>query len=365
MRGGAKGLASPSGSGHPRDHDVALVLAECIVIHSSVIIHYQSMMSVLRLFMTGVSSPSCASAQRRSEANLAAVRSALHRLTAGQFEELQARWADGRALRGRVVVGIERIPESLLNHLLHLPASTLTEALAEEALARQCIARLLECIEDYGRAPLQGTEGLVQYIASAPAAEVEERLAVALEVVRTASAWDSGCGFLELFGRQISRLPDLSPFKDLVTIDLSDCSSLMDVEGLRDLPRLECLHLALCTRLTNLDGLRNLPGLQDLDLTRCEALATLDGLQNLRGLRSVKIGYCTSLSQLNGLAELPDLESVDLTGCTSLNDIKGLWDLPNLAVVNLTGCTGLTSCSLDELRHRLPCDCAVTGPEHP
>jgi Leucine-rich repeat (LRR) protein len=291
--------------------------------------------------MSGLSSPSCASAHRGSEPNFANVRSELHRLTAGQFEELQARWADGQTLRGRVAVGVDSIPESLLNNLLHLPASAVSEALAEEALARECIARLRDYIQDLCGTTFHGTESLIEYIAGAPAAEMEERLAVAIEVVRTANASNYGSGFLELCCRQISRLPDLSPFKGLVTIDLSCCDRLIDVEGLRDLPRLECLVLARCPRLTNLNGLRNLPGLQDLDLKHCKGLTTLKGLQDLPSLRSVNVSHCTRLRDLEGLQDLPHLEDVDFSNCT-----------------------GLTSCSLNELRHRLPGDCALTRSKH-
>jgi Leucine-rich repeat (LRR) protein len=316
--------------------------------------------------MSGLSSSPYGSLDRRAEPQLPALQSELQRLTQRQFEILQQALGE-RPLVDRVSVGAEPIPESLLADLSLLPLPTRSELVAAAAASRQAIARLREFIElnHPDRSSYLGIEALVVYIAEATPDELEEREDVAREVVLFDVRSVGAEGRLDLSGRAISRLPDLSWLTCLAELNLSECASLtsldnlrsphvqfMDcsacirltgLEGLQQLPALQSLCLAGCVGLTQLNGLSDLPRLQCLTLTGCTGLTHINGLRNLHSLEKLILNRCTRLISLEGLQELPTLQSLELGDCTRLAHLDGLRNLPGLLRVNLSRCVNLVS----------------------
>ena len=83
-------------------------------------------------------------------------------------------------------------------------------------------------------------------------------------------------------------LERLQAFKQLQSLDLSQCRALTDLAGLQRLPKLQSLQLNFCSGLTAgaLGALAQLPRLRQLDLSCCcgltdECMASITGAQNM------------------------------------------------------------------------------------
>jgi hypothetical protein len=165
----------------------------------------------------------------------------------------------------------------------------------------------------------------------------------------------------------VDRLKDL---ENLQQLNLSSCTSLTNVDGLKDLENLQQLNLSECMSLTNVDGLKDLKNLQQLNLsgtinlfgtspTNVDALKGLknlqqlnlfgasltnvDALKDLENLQQLNLSSCTSLTNVDGLKDLKNLQQLNLSTCRSLTSVDGLKDLKNLQQLNLSDCTSLTS----------------------
>lgn len=71
----------------------------------------------------------------------------------------------------------------------------------------------------------------------------------------------------------LKEIPDLSMAINLKTLDLSDCSSLVNLpSSIRNLNKLKTLKMSGCTNLRNLPSGINLQSLFSLELRRCSQL---------------------------------------------------------------------------------------------
>jgi Leucine-rich repeat (LRR) protein len=143
-----------------------------------------------------------------------------------------------------------------------------------------------------------------------------------------------------------TRLTSVNGLKELTNLqqlDLSNCFSLTNVDGLKKLKNLQRLNLSYCTSLTSIDALEELTNLQQLDLTRCTSLTSIDRLEKLKHLQQLSLNDCFSLTNVDRLQDLKNLQQLDLTDCFSLTNVDGLQELKNLRQLDLTGCTSLTN----------------------
>ena len=71
--------------------------------------------------------------------------------------------------------------------------------------------------------------------------------------------------------RDIARL---AGYRQLHSLDLSQCRAITDISGLASLPQLECLELNFCTLLNSrqLTVIAQLTQLRKLDLTGCSGV---------------------------------------------------------------------------------------------
>jgi len=148
---------------------------------------------------------------------------------------------------------------------------------------------------------------------------------------------------LGLSGLSIETTSGLRDLTKLVSLDLSHCRGLTDVDGLVKLIYLRELNLSQCAMLQNVDGLSGLEGLTALGLSKCTSLVNVNGLQSLRGLTSLDLSRCSSLVDLSGLASMTGLAELVLCGCTSLETIEPLEGLQRLTELDMSGCTSLVS----------------------
>ena len=155
----------------------------------------------------------------------------------------------------------------------------------------------------------------------------------------------------------------------LQSVDIRDCSGLVEVCGLDRLIGL--LSLELVTN-DNLSKLSNLTGLKRLHTLKCASLDIdeVPGLHGLVGLKSLILSDCRRLSKLPsltglqclreleisglGITEIPNLsgleqlEVVDASRNSELTSLQGFGDLRTLIDLNLSRCESL--CRLPDMR---------------
>ncbi|XP_070663479.1 disease resistance protein RUN1-like isoform X2 [Malus domestica] len=167
----------------------------------------------------------------------------------------------------------------------------------------------------------------------------------------------SGCEFLE-------KIPDLSGSTNIRKLDLSGCTSLVEVDdSVGFLDKLEELSLSGCSKLTRFATRLGLRSLQELDLEGCTRLERFpeiekDKMKSLTylnigksGIRELpsSIAYLVGLTYLKAhgceLQNVPELsgsiEYLDLSGCSKLTRFATRLGLRSLIELDLSGCTSL------------------------
>ncbi|CAN1131885.1 Disease resistance protein L6 [Linum perenne] len=126
------------------------------------------------------------------------------------------------------------------------------------------------------------------------------------------------------------RLPNLANLNSLTELRMINVR-VTQIHGLGELKVLEVLEISNSTSLYNLDGLENLVHLKELTLKNCGSLKNLPSLSNLIKLHSLVIIQCTLLSDIRGLGDLRrSLLNLEVSGCGCLANIEGLESLEAL-----------------------------------
>ena len=144
-------------------------------------------------------------------------------------------------------------------------------------------------------------------------------------------------------------LKKLSP----VNLNLSDCTGLTSIDGLKDLTALQTLNLSR-TDVENIEPLRGLTALRTLILIETQ-VGNLESVKSLTALQSLDLSR-THVESIEPLKGLPALRTVILSGLTvgNLEMLKGLTALQSLDLgytnvgnlEMLKGLTGLQSLDL-------------------
>ena len=122
---------------------------------------------------------------------------------------------------------------------------------------------------------------------------------------------------------------DLSALRSLEVLDTWKNLHIIVLLGLENLKQLTSLYLSGCSSLVQIPGLENLQRLTRLDLFGCSSLEHISGLENLKQLTSLELSRCKKLTVLpDGLGRLRSLRRLDL----SHMELKTLPDwLPDIA----------------------------------
>ena len=124
---------------------------------------------------------------------------------------------------------------------------------------------------------------------------------------------------LSLADREWLELPfGLANLTNLISLDLSYCSSLQNVDVLANLPNLTSLNLSDCYSLQNVDGLANLINLTSLDLYNCDSLQNVDGLECCINITELYIDNAGILRNVNAIGNLKNLKSLLITNCPEI-----------------------------------------------
>ena len=198
-----------------------------------------------------------------------------------------------------------------------------------------------------------------------------------------ADTWEARKLMLEMDSAKAGQLSNLNSLASALRrvkpwkLDLSGCSSLRNIDGLRSLTSLDWLVLSGCSVLQNLDALTGHTTLTTLDLSDCVALQNVNGLKGVASLEWLCLSNCPQLRNVGGIkglnelkkltiTESPFLENLDdlkglaslkslfLNDCTELRNVDGIKGLATLVNVYLEGCTKLTPQDVGSLEAALP-----------
>jgi len=147
----------------------------------------------------------------------------------------------------------------------------------------------------------------------------------------------------------------LGGLASLRSLKISYCDALHDVGVLKDLTELRTLDICWCYDLTNVDAIENLTKLEKLALIGCDVLQDVSFIRGLTTLRNLDLSSCARLQDVNGLGDLVELRSLVLFGCTELRDVSVIKRLTNLETLSLGSCARLDDVTavegLTKLRH--------------
>ncbi|CAN1811649.1 Disease resistance protein L6 [Linum perenne] len=150
-------------------------------------------------------------------------------------------------------------------------------------------------------------------------------------------------------------------WESLSLLDVRGCSSLIGIEALQTLVKLEDLvligpeltetvpsSLSMFTKLRKLaisnvslekfPDLSNLKNLRDLWINNCSELIEVTGLETLELLELLNMKGCRSIRKLPDLSALIKLATLNIRGCTQLTELRGLGRLESLEELSMSGC---------------------------
>ena len=179
-------------------------------------------------------------------------------------------------------------------------------------------------------------------------------LAPALRRVSPYSLNLSGCTALQ-------NVDGLKGLTALGKLNLSACPALQNVNGLKGLTALWHLDLSDCSALQNVDGLNGLASLQHLNLRDCPAVQNVDAIKGLTALQGLILDGCPTLQNVEILKRLTVLDFLRLSDCPMLRDVDDLKGLTLLKVVDLRGCPKLPPEKVAALEAALP-SADIVGP---
>nr|ALP31983.1 TIR-NBS-LRR disease resistance protein RPP1 [Arabidopsis thaliana] len=144
-----------------------------------------------------------------------------------------------------------------------------------------------------------------------------------------------------IYSRDLKELPNLSTATNLEELNLTDCSSLVELpSSIEKLTSLQRLYLCDCSSLVELPSFGNATNLQELNLRRCTSLVRIhSSIENATNLRSFTLCDCSNLVELPSFGNATKLEILDLENCSSLVKLPPSINANNLQVLSLRNCS--------------------------
>jgi hypothetical protein len=158
---------------------------------------------------------------------------------------------------------------------------------------------------------------------------------------------------LHLSRRGVKNLNGLSEFKTLKRITVTNCPDLQNLQGLSDLPALEFFEVNGCA-IADLTGLKQLPKLTAVGVQGCPNLQTLKDLAAAEALQMLLISECPQLQGVDVIAGLANLEEVRLFRCTSLENYAVFKALKKLKRLEIYECPKFSTTAAQDLSSARP-----------
>ncbi|CAN7032005.1 unnamed protein product, partial [Brassica rapa subsp. trilocularis] len=147
------------------------------------------------------------------------------------------------------------------------------------------------------------------------------------------------------YSKYLKELPNLSTATNLRELDLSRCSSLVELpSSIGNMTNLVKLNLFGCSKLKALPININMKSLDELDLRYCSSMKRNCSMGQGNVLsRDTSNPRCSNLQKLrSSIGNLTNLENLDLFRCSSLVELpSSIGNLRNLKKLNLRGCSKL------------------------
>ncbi|KAG0599545.1 hypothetical protein M758_12G160500 [Ceratodon purpureus] len=132
--------------------------------------------------------------------------------------------------------------------------------------------------------------------------------------------------------------------KNLVSLQLYDCSSLLEFPSLANFEHLEIFTLEGAFRFQKLNGFERLTALKFLSLKNAGSLQGLPGIEACTKIRGLDLSGTSSIQNFIWISSMLDLEKVNLssTGLSVLPDCSKLYKLEELCLDNCMELEGFT-----------------------
>ncbi|KAF3449350.1 hypothetical protein FNV43_RR10078 [Rhamnella rubrinervis] len=147
--------------------------------------------------------------------------------------------------------------------------------------------------------------------------------------------------FLELHGsKKLTQIPNLSRAINIERICLARCASLVRVPSyFKDLHKLQFLDLTDCSNLVNVEGIPSGENLKYLRLGGTAIEAVPSSIGCLSGLLVLNLHDCTKLENLpTSICKLKSLQVLDLSGCLGLENFPEILEpMESLMHISLRG----------------------------
>jgi hypothetical protein len=136
-----------------------------------------------------------------------------------------------------------------------------------------------------------------------------------------------------------SESEDFSDFKNLQTLELTNCSNLTTIYGFEHAAKLKSLVLRGAPKLSHFSGIQSAENLNTLFLQEVGILS-LDLPERALALRSIKVMDCPDLFYMSPLTRCPKLTHLTVEGTKNLKKIEDLGQLSNLVALTIAGLGG-------------------------
>lgn len=141
----------------------------------------------------------------------------------------------------------------------------------------------------------------------------------------------NGLSLLNIVNYPMEDLTALQNMSDLTRLQLTS-KKLSALAGIEHLGSLSTLDLAECTRLVDLSGVERCHQLETIEIEGCKKVYDLNLLGELKKLKTLVLANCGKVKSLTPLSECKQLESVNFVGDTNIEDgaLASLLDIPTL-----------------------------------
>lgn len=123
---------------------------------------------------------------------------------------------------------------------------------------------------------------------------------------------------------------------------LSDCQNLKSLDGLENCALLNHLTAFRCSSLEDIEALRQAPKLSWLNV-RGTAISNLDALKDHKALRYLNISDCARVMSIDCLSSAGELSNLNMANCSQIRNIDCLAGSKKLRSLDITGCSSIES----------------------
>ncbi|MDH4202391.1 MAG: leucine-rich repeat domain-containing protein [Phycisphaerae bacterium] len=143
--------------------------------------------------------------------------------------------------------------------------------------------------------------------------------------------------FQQVGSEKLSDISLLSLLKELVALNLKNCSRIRDLSAISNSEKLESLNISGCTSISTIYSLHNTHNLKYLDMSDCINVNDISPVTQNASLTKLNLSGCYAIRDLRPLSQLTKLISLDIRQC-KVSDIIAIKNMIELKYLNLSDC---------------------------